>query len=750
MYCKECGAQNAENVKFCKNCGTPIQQAPQQAQPQQVAPQQIAQPQVIRQPVYPTGRPPKIQPTPKSTQNRLSAARLPNGQEQAGKKFPLKAAIAAILIVAIIGSAAVFAPTLINHAQAMLQNGENVPTGQTAPTVPILQNNITPTQTNEQNTPILQNNTEPIHTIEIDLSVTQLDDETMEDLRQFPNLGLHLGAVSQENFVNNMPLFASLTNLTELTLLSLDSEETDITPLASLTNLTALTLNLRQSQVADITSIANLTNLTYLNLVLGSQTTDITPLASLTNLTSLRLSVDSEITDITALANLTNLTELQLLSGYFQVIDITPLANLTNLMTLTLWGNIRITDLTPLANLTNLTALGLRWSGLISADITPLANLTNLTALTMWANDQMLDITPLANLTNLTTLLLEAQITDITPLASLTNLTELSLHLTFSNDPITDITPLANLTNLTVLRANGIPVTDITPLANLTNLTTLELSSSQITDWSPVAHVPIVVGRPENWAETAEPNETNESVELNELTTQPTAYNNLSPSVNQALQAVIAEYDNIADAEHMNSSIFAGVPNFHFYSIHDIFENGEPALIIRHFFEDGSQGFTPSTAFLYENGHYRNIISDIQAEYFLGNRDLYLQIEFFRDQHGRLILSWYRVLVFSDGVWQARAEQAFIDENFNITRIASALVGWNDGGMYFQAENSITREFRLETSDTLETLNNLTIGTLSNFDILGRYVGGTPGELHIFGMPDLILTPVPHMVGVLD
>lgn len=50
MYCKHCGAQQEENVKFCTACGQPLEQ-PVPAEPQPVVQPQPVQPQPV--PVIP-------------------------------------------------------------------------------------------------------------------------------------------------------------------------------------------------------------------------------------------------------------------------------------------------------------------------------------------------------------------------------------------------------------------------------------------------------------------------------------------------------------------------------------------------------------------------------------------------------------------------------------------------------------------------------------------------------------------------
>ena len=82
-------------------------------------------------------------------------------------------------------------------------------------------------------------------------------------------------------------------NLTDISLRyifrGIDSEPTDIRPLASLTNLT--TLDLRGTQVGNISALSPLTKLVVLGLR-ETEVSDLSALSSLTNLTELDLSVN--------------------------------------------------------------------------------------------------------------------------------------------------------------------------------------------------------------------------------------------------------------------------------------------------------------------------------------------------------------------------------------------------------------------------------------------------------------------------
>lgn len=52
MFCPKCGTQNNDNLKFCANCGEPLNANPQQQPPQQPQYQQPYQQPQYQQPVY--------------------------------------------------------------------------------------------------------------------------------------------------------------------------------------------------------------------------------------------------------------------------------------------------------------------------------------------------------------------------------------------------------------------------------------------------------------------------------------------------------------------------------------------------------------------------------------------------------------------------------------------------------------------------------------------------------------------------
>ena len=158
--------------------------------------------------------------------------------------------------------------------------------------------------------------------------------------------------------------------------------------------------------------------------VTGLQTdlSDVTPLASLTSLEILNLD-DTQVKDLTPLANLTKLESLSLSNTPVQ--NVKPLAGLTKLEGLYLDGT-QVSDAKPLAGMTELSSLSLQNTQV--SDVGPLARLTKLECL--WLDPSGVnDVKPLAGLTQLRILSLGfTQVSDVSPLTKLSNLKELHLN----------------------------------------------------------------------------------------------------------------------------------------------------------------------------------------------------------------------------------------------------------------------------------------------------------------------------------
>jgi internalin A len=160
-----------------------------------------------------------------------------------------------------------------------------------------------------------------------------------------------------------------LSQMINLTHLTIRGYVQNIAPLSSLTNLAYL--NLGSNQIQDIQPLANLKNLTYLDIAGNELSGDLTPLASLEKLVVLR--VNGRCVNLSPLQSLTSLEVLHVWRS--EVTDITPLAKLTNLSVLQLPGN-PIQDIQPLASLKQLVELDLRETEV--QDRSPLSKLPNL------------------------------------------------------------------------------------------------------------------------------------------------------------------------------------------------------------------------------------------------------------------------------------------------------------------------------------------------------------------------------------
>ena len=306
-----------------------------------------------------------------------------------------------------------------------------------------------------------------------------------------------------------LDVFSYSTDLTELSLDSMQLTDADIQPLRYMVNLTRL--DLRQNQLTDLSPLAELTRLKSLELR-GNNLSDLSPLANLAELEELRLGgsgtgLDNpNISDLSPLSNLHKLETLSL-PRQASIGDLSPLSGLTGLKSLTTDGVSsdaaqQITDLSPLAELTNLEVLHLLSCG--TSDLSPLSNLTKLTELRLIGQLSFTDLTPISGLTEMRVLEFTAQgstalrIKDLTPLADMTKLESLriyadspiSLHglegksalqtlfLSQHNDSFAcmDIEALSGLTNLTDLTLwIDDQTTDLSPLSGLTNLRYLDL-----------------------------------------------------------------------------------------------------------------------------------------------------------------------------------------------------------------------------------------------------------------------------------
>ena len=183
----------------------------------------------------------------------------------------------------------------------------------------------------------------------------------------------------------NLPAGADIPKAKLATLTRLDASvyngEGYINDLTGLEQATQLkTLLIVNHEISDITPLAGLTNLETLDLLASyNGITNIGPLKRLTKLTSLSIGSDTDIVDFSPLAGLTNLRWFSALGRGIDDKDLTLFTRMTNLQHLGLADN-KISDVTPLTGLRSLRSLDLRDNQI--SDVTPLAKLVNLE--TLW------------------------------------------------------------------------------------------------------------------------------------------------------------------------------------------------------------------------------------------------------------------------------------------------------------------------------------------------------------------------------
>lgn len=162
------------------------------------------------------------------------------------------------------------------------------------------------------------------------------------------------------------------------TLIMVNTELTDLTPISKLEKLTCLSLAC--NKISDLTPLSKVVSLE--KLYLGrNEIKDISPLESLVNLESLALR-GNEIKEIKFLKKLTNLKELSIEQN--QIEDIDVLNDLVNITSLNISEN-NITDINALENIHHMKYLYMGYNNI--TDISPLVGMMELEKLELVGNE---------------------------------------------------------------------------------------------------------------------------------------------------------------------------------------------------------------------------------------------------------------------------------------------------------------------------------------------------------------------------
>ena len=199
------------------------------------------------------------------------------------------------------------------------------------------------------------------------------------------------------------------TNLNYLSLLALEENKIDITPLSNLTNLQTIEMTGSNIEWGDFSALKNLTNLKNLKISIYSsagqttQTTmDFEGLKANTNLDTFSIAGDYlNISDALTLNNLRELSITQQLR-YVQddIIDLTPIKDFERLEKLYVYGNVsNVNSIYENNNIIDLTINDADTNDKKALDVTGIENMTNLKNLSI--SGYLEDVTSLKQLNNL-------------------------------------------------------------------------------------------------------------------------------------------------------------------------------------------------------------------------------------------------------------------------------------------------------------------------------------------------------------
>jgi Leucine-rich repeat (LRR) protein len=234
---------------------------------------------------------------------------------------------------------------------------------------------------------------------------------------------------------DQLPIIASLTNLTYLQITDTSVSSTDLKAIGALHKLESLTLN--NCGLATTAGLEQLKNLTYLDLS-NNTIRNIDALMSMTELQELYMAHNA-LTDLTSLTSLKKLVKLDV--SYNSIKSLLPLYNVTGLQELNISNNL-------ILEITNIDKL----SALKKLDI---------------SNNQLVDASTLATCTSLEELnISNNQLTNVTMLSSLMKLTSLN----FSHNQVTEIPTFPKNCALVTIDGSHNLLDTLKPLEGLKNL----------------------------------------------------------------------------------------------------------------------------------------------------------------------------------------------------------------------------------------------------------------------------------------
>ena len=285
--------------------------------------------------------------------------------------------------------------------------------------------------------------------------------------------------------LDSLRFLSSLTDLTELTLISCRFQTDDLTIIAALPKLERLTLS--DCSLSTVAGLDKAQNLVYLNLA-NNTIRNLEPLAALMKLQEIDLQHNA-LTGLNALSTLTNLQTLDV--SYNSLTSIAPLATCTKLS----WLNVNNNDLVTLGAVGNLS--GLRYLAANSNDLTDISVVSECLSLTELhlASNSIEDITSLANLTRLE--VLDFSGNSVAELPAFSDDAALRI-IDGSNNQVKSLENLKNQMNLTHVYMDYNKITSVAALENCYKLVLVNVYGNDIDDVKALTEHDIIV----NWDPT--------------------------------------------------------------------------------------------------------------------------------------------------------------------------------------------------------------------------------------------------------